>query len=118
MGSIIGASCDCGYEKSEMFLGGGMANFNTYCNFPHYCEDCRTLFEADLFDKSRSCPRCKKRNVIAYDDERACKIEGKNVFSWNVQEEIGRNLNLTDGSYICPACGKFNLTFFDIGCWD
>lgn len=33
MGSLIKAHCDCGLER-EMFLGGGMRNFTTYCNFP------------------------------------------------------------------------------------
>lgn len=29
MGSIISARCDCGYEKNDMLLGGGMENFTT-----------------------------------------------------------------------------------------
>ena len=118
MGSIIGAHCDCGYEKGKMFLGGGMMNFTTQCNFPHYCEECNILFEANLFEKERLCPECGKEKVIAYDDERACKSEGTVVFSWDVEDEIGRKLKLTDGEYICPGCGKFSLTFFDIGRWD
>lgn len=118
MGSIISAHCDCGYEKGEMFLGGGMRNFTTQCNFPHYCEECKIVFEANLFEKERFCPECGKGKVIAYDDERACKSEGDVVFSWYIWFEIDRELKLTDGKYICPACGKFSLTFFDIGCWD
>ena len=59
-----------------------------------------------------------KGKVIAYDDEKACISKGNIVFSWDIRDATERTLKLTDGKYICPACGKFNLTFFDIGCWD
>lgn len=118
MGSIISAFCDCGYEKPEMFLGGGMSNFTTYCNFPHYCEDCHTLFEFNLFEKNILCPECGSKKVFGYDHKKACKEEGNVVFSWNVGNEIDRELKLTDGKYICPRCKKFNLSFCKIGNWD
>jgi len=96
-----------------------MRNFTTYCNFPHYCRECEILFEANLFEKGeRLCPECGKNKVIPYDDKRAFKSEGKEVFSWNVKDEIGRELKLTDGKYICPNCRKFSLMFSDIGSWD
>jgi hypothetical protein len=118
MGSIISAHCDCGYEIAEMFLGGGMMDFTTRCYFPHYCGERKTLFEANVFEKEIQCPECGKEGAISYDDERICESEGKIVFSWNVEDEIGRELELTDGKYICPGCGKFSLRFLNIGDWD
>ncbi len=118
MGSIIDAHCDCGYQKGKMLLGGGMMSFTTYCNFPHYCPECNILFEANLFESKMLCPECGDKKVIAYDDERACMSEGKVIFSWNAMAQIGREVKLTDGEYICPDCGKFNLSFYDFGYWD
>ena len=118
MGSIICAHCDCGYEKFGMHLGGGMANCATYCNFPHYCQDCKILFEINIIKKKKLCPTCASDKVIAYDDVKACKSKGNIIFSWDIKDKIGRELKLTDGKYICPSCGKFNLTFLEIGNWD
>jgi len=117
MGSIISARCNCGYENNEMFLGGGRIAFTTTCNFPFYCEECKILFETNLLKKKRECPECSNKNIIAYDEEKACKYEGNIIFSWNI-EGIDRELKLTDGKYICPSCGKFSLSFFNIGFCD
>ncbi len=116
MGSIIHASCQCGYEKT-MFLGGGMANFTTYCGFPCFCEKCRLLFDANLFVRVR-CPECGQAAAIPYDDSRICLRRGDIVFSWNVSDQFDRELILTDGDYLCPKCEGYTLTFADVGNWD
>jgi len=118
MGSLISAHCDCGFGSSEMPLGGGRNNFTILCNFPYFCEECKTLFVANIFEKEICCPECGKGKVIAYDNEKICTSKGKVVFSWNIGNATERELKLTDGKYICPACGKFNLTFFENGNWD
>ncbi len=112
MGSIISAKCNCGFEK-EMFLGGGMQNFTTYCNFPVYCEECRILFESNLFDKEIFCPKCKGTKTIPYDKK--CLQRGTPIFEWNIGD---KTLTLTDGNYLCPKCGSFTMGFVDIGCFD
>jgi hypothetical protein len=112
MGSIIKAYCSCGYEKS-MFLGGGMESFNTYCCFPVYCEECRILFEDNLFGNQLQCPKCKGFKTTSYDKK--CSLKGDTVFEWNVRD---MSLILTDGNYVCPRCSKPALTFIDDGCWD
>jgi len=117
MGSIISAHCDCGFTY-DMLLGGGMNNFTTLCNFPYYCEECKILFVANLFEKGICCPKCDKGKVIAYDDEKTCTSGGNIVFSWDIGDATERTLKLTDGKYICPACGKFDLSFISNGCWD
>ncbi len=118
MGTIIKADCRCGFEK-EMFLGGGMMNFTKYCAYPMYCGQCRILFESNLFQKQISCPNCNRANdVVPYDHERVCRRKGKEVFRWATEHEIGRNLTLTDGEYLCPKCGRFTLSFTMSGYWD
>jgi Zn finger protein HypA/HybF involved in hydrogenase expression len=112
MGSIIKAYCDCGYENT-MPLGGGMKNFTTYCNFPFFCEECRILFEENLFEEQMLCPKCKGTKTIPYDKK--CLQKGTSVFEWNIGD---RELTLTDGKYVCPECGNSTLTFEDEGCWD
>ena len=116
MGSIITAHCECGYKKEEMFVGGGMRDFGTVCNFPHYCEACKIVFEANLLKKERYCPECGTEKVVAYEDH-ACRSEEKIVFSWNAIDLDGE-LKLTDGWYFCPACGSYRLIFSDVGSWD
>lgn len=119
MGSIIGGICDCGYHTKTMFLGGGMRNFSTYCSFPHYCEECHILFEANIFNEIITCPECKKNKVVAYDADRFCKKEGQHVvFFWNTIDQIGRQLELTNSEYLCPGCRKFSLIFKSGGSWD
>jgi len=60
--------------------------------------------------------KCKKRNVIPYDDDSVCSRNGDSVFAWDVEDRIGRML--ANGNYLCPECGKFKLSFSAIGCWD
>lgn len=119
MGSIINAHCDCGFDKNEMFLGGGMMNFMKYCNYPFYCENCSILFEGNVFDKKLKCPKCNKDHVSSYDTKKTYSSEEKEtVFDWNVMDEIGRKLELTDENYFCPGCREFTLRFSNCGSWD
>ena len=122
MGSIIDAKCKCGSKKDNMFLGGGFSNFMTKASFPYYCEDCKSLFIGDRLAKKVKCKKCKSENIYPYDDKRACKRKGREVFKWNItdckkdKDEVV--LILTDGKYICPKCGEYKLSFIDMGCFD
>ncbi len=117
MGSVIKARCDCGFER-EMLLGGGMRNSTTHCNFPLYCKECRAFLEGNLLKKGLVCPKCKSADVVPYDDANLCSRKGDLVFNWNLEDQVGRHLVLTDGDYVCPKCGKFTLSFMDVGRWD
>lgn len=118
MGAIVRAVCRCGFER-EMSLGGGMANFTTHCSFPLYCGRCKALFEGNMLRKRIVCPNCKKaRDVVPYDDDRICRRKGEPVFGYATEQKLGRRLVLTDGEYLCPQCGRFTLSFTDIGDWD
>ncbi len=117
MGSMLKAICKCGYSSTVM-MGGGMRDFTKYCGFPFYCEDCKIMFTGNAFDKKLKCPECGSKKVIAYDDDRICKKKGEEMASWATEDKIGRDLVLTDGRYLCPECGKFNLSFVHFGCFD
>jgi len=117
MGDIVRAHCHCGYSK-EIFVGGGMLNFTTYCNFPSYCNDCKDLIEVNLFDTNILCPKCNGLNIVAYDDDHICKEKATVISSWDTEEKLGRELVLTDGKYLCPKCNSFSLSFEDAGYWD
>ena len=117
MGSIVSAACDCGYE-TEICVGGGMRNFTTHCSFPLYCPTCRSLFEGNPFEKKIACPRCGAERALPYDSDQLCHRRGQEVFEWNGGDEIGRRLELTEGDYLCPKCGRFAMTFVHVGCWD
>jgi hypothetical protein len=112
MGGIVYAHCDCGYCTDWMYLGGGMKNHGTHCNFPHYCEECKILFEANLFERPILCPECGRRKVVSYNNKTLCEHKGRAIFEWHIN---GKTLELTNGKYICPDCGNFNLTFSGVG---
>lgn len=119
MGSQVTATCRCGLEVNVL-IGGGMANFTTTCYFPCLCEACHNIVQVNLFAKGKQCPKCKSPVPISYDDPRLSESPGERaVAEWNMQEQLGRELMLTDGNHMCPKCSKMSLRFRDSGlCWD
>lgn len=119
MGSSVKAQCTCGFEK-DFIIGGGMMNFATFCAFPCYCEKCRNIVEANLISKPLQCPKCKSDNIIPYDNKKLRLSRGKEIVcEWNMEDDLGRNLELYNGNYFCPKCRKMSLKFINSGiCWD
>ncbi len=105
MGSTVSAKCDCGYHKSNLRIGGGMMNFQSFCSFPFYCKGCQSLVTVNLLSRTPKCPECKSTEVLAYDNQGLRKQKGKNVVAnWNAAGKLGRRLKLTDGKYfVLPA---------------
>lgn len=68
MGSIVLSRCFCGFEK-RIALGGGLKNHTTYCAFPCYCNDCNSMFVANLFSGDINCSECGRYNTLPYDDD-------------------------------------------------
>jgi len=117
MGSTAQASCSCGYEGT-FAIGGGESDFMTRCSFPVLCKKCNRIASANLQAKRPTCSLCGGRRVIPYDDGQLVKEVGKeSVADWRLPES-GRTLQLTDGHYFCPSCGKFGLTFVLDGLFD
>ena len=78
------------------------------------------VVQVNLLAKTKRCPKCKSRALIAYDDPRLLKTPGKHtVAEWCMEDKLEKDLILTDGKYMCPKCNKMSLRFRDRGaCWD
>ena len=117
MGDIATAHCECGYSI-DLVLGGGMANFQTVCQFPVYCRKCRSLQCFNLLDAPISCNKCGGLDVKAYDSPELIGEAGTGeVFSWHLAG-LYRVLHLSDGRYLCPNCQQLRLRFEFTGCCD
>lgn len=127
MGSLVEATCKCGFNR-EMLLGGGQRNFQTYCGLPYVCGSCKTFFVANVLEKSVVCPDCNSSNVKSYGEHRAessrwrlpwrkAAQDEKIVFS-SFSGNRGLTFVLTAGNHTCPSCGDNSLRFVDAGCWD
>lgn len=63
----MSAECKhCGLSD-DLYLGGGMLNFDRFCNFPFACHDCYSLICINLFEPDCICPNCKSNDVTRYD---------------------------------------------------
>ena len=119
MGSIVKAAClKCNYEK-EVWIGGGRLDFDSTCLFPCLCRNCHGVVQANLMAPKPECPNCSSSDIIPYDDPELIKPDvNEPITSWNVKNEIGRELLITNGKYYCPICKEFELKFHETGNWD
>jgi Zn finger protein HypA/HybF involved in hydrogenase expression len=109
--SSIVAFCDCGFS-SELMIGGGSGAFSSLALFPGFCRHCVQLVPANLATTPITCSLCKGAEVTLYDDESLRGQSGsETIASWDFTAKIGRVVTLTDGTYLCPACGKRELRF-------
>ncbi len=67
MGTIVDASCKCGYTTS-MFLGGGFHDFTNRNSFPYLCMECSDLVVLNSMDPKPCCNRCKGSAVTPYSE--------------------------------------------------
>jgi RNA polymerase subunit RPABC4/transcription elongation factor Spt4 len=115
MGDIIIAKCDCGFSQ-QLSVGGGRLNYQTYCGFPYYCKNCKTLFNNNYLAEEHFCGNCNSADVLPYDnDSLRAHIRDEAVFGWNLD---GKTIYLTDDNYLCPQCQNFTLKFSSVGNWD
>ena len=118
MGSQVTAQCECGVG-AEILVGGGMMDFTTTCYFPCLCDRCNKVVQVNLLATKPRCPDCGAANPVPYDDPQLIGSPGDEIVAeWNMEERLGRNLLLTDGSSKCPGCRKKTLRFADSGLWD
>lgn len=117
MGSIIEAACECGFSQ-VLYLGGGMANFQTVSWFPVYCRSCQSMQLANLLNSPLACKACGGTEVLSYESaELRGDAHEHEVFSWYAGQ-LQRPLRLSDGFYFCPTCQQMQLRFREVGCWD
>lgn len=141
MGTIVQASCSCGY-KDEFFIGEGfdakitsqedhnlfkkeihllvMENKNFSRNwfpyyFPAYCKDGNHIVRIAKNETEFACPDGHKSEPIFYTTKSSLK--GENCAYPQIVDQDG-DFCLTNGYYFCPKCHNFTLKFEDFGCWD
>lgn len=69
MGSSVRAKCQCGFNKS-FSLGGGMDNHLTFCAFPCYCYDCKSLYTDNLYNDKLECDNCHSNKCSPFDEQK------------------------------------------------
>lgn len=125
MGVQVNLRCDCGYEK-RVSIGGGMANYKTVCDFPHYCRECGVV-TANTYDDPVHCPSCNTTDIIRYGQTEVPKSPDEGEESWLTPKKYtwdpyvtnpveGRyesswSLRLTEGDHLCPACLHMTLRY-------
>jgi hypothetical protein len=119
-GTILRASCPCGYHQDNITAGGGMANFKSYCGVPAYCSACKTMEILNWLEDSPRCITCQAKPVFYNDPSLQEKLSAgakpRDVFSWHTDKK--GTLILPDVKYLCPRCGKLMLRFTITGMWD
>lgn len=125
MGTMASMDCGCGYTAMAT-VGAGRREFQSVCQFPHYCANCGVVSPNLLVD-DLLCPTCGGVDIIRYGeamekkqyhfmgfhlsiwdrnewkyDERVTKPSGNAILSWN-------SYRITRGQHLCPACGAFSL---------
>lgn len=106
MGTIIKASCTCGYKSPELYFGALMADHLKKCIVP--CLKNGTA-SVEMFD-------IKKRNVYAeyifYNEKFLC---GNNNLSRKIQFYP---IDIYENGNFCPACEQYELSFKSCGSFD
>jgi len=124
MGTLLKATCECGFESDYIYLGYGMLGFGSYCNAPAVCLNCNLFLEKDYYKKYSKCPTCRKK-VVFYNDPSVQKEKSKKAgneeksydFNWGTPNEE-KYFYLPDTYFYCPACHKMTMKFSFAGCWD
>ena len=114
MGEIKIAKCySCGYTSNELYLGGGMLNFQENIAVPVYNHKTKKLTTAnELQEKIKENPNIS----FYYDDENLSKFHEEITIEHGdpVRSETLHNAEL----FLCPKCNKFMLRFVWVGMWD
>ncbi|EFH82180.1 conserved hypothetical protein [Ktedonobacter racemifer DSM 44963] len=115
MGSILRATCSCGFIQEWIPLGGGMRNYETVCSAPALCTSCGLLVCANYLDDM---PRCPCGGTVRFYNDPALyrtPVGELTVADWNIRE---KSFSLPDTHYLCPKCSEMNMHFRFAGCFD
>jgi hypothetical protein len=122
MGQILAAACSCGFTAENLYIGGGMMSYETFCGVPTLCLACDSFDVRNYLDSNA---RCACGGPVHFYTEESLQEAGPDVedgnddqghvFSWHVDN---REIRLPDTTYRCPACGMLALQFIPTGHWD
>lgn len=116
-GTIVKASCPCGYSKT-MPLFGGMRNFKTVCKFPALDSAKADITLYNVYDYPDLETNPETTGLVSYAaKELMPEHPGEPVASWNIRL-LNKTLILYRGGYVCPRCGKRTLIFESVGFFD
>jgi len=92
MGTIIKATCQCGFESWNIFAGGGFTNFMPDLAAPAFCKKCKALVVSNYLSKKPKCPKCKGK-IVFYNDKTLREEDSReDVFTW--RSDDGENFRL------------------------
>jgi hypothetical protein len=92
-----------------------MTDFGEICHFPAYCKEGNRLVDVNMHAHPRRCPAGHDAEPVPYNATSLIKTLGPRVVAeWN-RLDPASHVVLTDGTYLCPACHKYSLTFQDGG---
>ena len=124
MGQILECKCDnCNYTKKEILLGSGMIPGSSY--FPALDFQKKTIIEIDINDLVEVVER---RNIDII-SARVKELKGdgkvpyfvKGMFKKKLIKDIPIStapLYLQRKNNYCPKCGRYKMTFKEVGVFD
>jgi ribosomal protein L37AE/L43A len=112
MGSLIRATCTCGFESEQIMQGFGFMYFETEAFYePAYCDHCGTIVEMDGRDQVPVCEKCNNK-MTYYKNEVDAPAVNELTGMPNTEYLSEREF------WHCPRCKKQNLKFIHEGMWD
>lgn len=124
MGQILDCKCDnCNYSKKEILLGYGMIPGSSY--FPALDFKKKTIIQIDINDLVEVVER---RNLIII-SAKVNRLKGDGKIPYFVRGMFKKKLLKDDSistaplylqrkNNYCPKCGKYRLTFREVGVFD
>jgi len=110
MGYIVQAKCKCGFQSLQA-IGRGMFSPQNHLTFPCLCKKCKNIVYGDMLSDSLKCSFCKG-SIISYDSNELLGEDlGEVAAIENACKQLGKNLVLKTGYYLCPKCDQYCLTF-------
>ncbi|MBU4537768.1 MAG: hypothetical protein L6264_09070 [Weeksellaceae bacterium] len=106
MGTIIKASCTCGYKTEELYYGAGMADHGSVCKVPA------------LRNGSSGLEMVNIKKKMFYPDYVFYNENILSGFPNNSRTIDFYPIKLHTEGNLCPACKDYTLSMADVGCFD
>lgn len=103
MGTILKASCTCGFKTKELYFGAGMENHLEECMVPCLKNGSTTV---EMFNIKKKRVRLE---YVFYNEEILC---GNNNTSRKIQSYP---IDIFENDNLCPICGNYQLSFKSCG---